>query len=180
METLLELYWAFLKIGISAVGAGTAAITMMYHELVRGGWLSASELSDMIAIGSMLPGPFAVTTAALAGHRIAGTLGPLGAVVAVAGLLTPSVILLGTIMYVVSRFTGSKLIGIIHRAMRPGALGLVIAASYALARNGLVDLPTAAIAVASLGLFIWKKEKVHPGLAILAFGLLGVVLFGRG
>lgn len=33
------------------------------------------------------------------------------------------------------------------------------------------------IAAAAFALFVWKREKIHPALAIIAFGLLGMLIF---
>jgi len=176
MATLLDIYISFIKIGLSAVGAGTAAISMMYPELVAAHphWLCQQELTDLIALGSMLPGPFLGVTTALAGYRIYGLA---GAAVATIGLLTPSIILIALIAWAVTRFASSRPVHVLQRAIRPGALGLVIVATHVLAKSRLTDTPTIIMAVVSFALFLWQGRKIHPALALLAFGLLGLFIF---
>ena len=178
MATLLELYIAFIKIGLTAVGAGTAAISTMKLDLLaeHPQWITEQRLDDLVTLGSMLPGPFLGVTAALVGDHVWGVA---GAVVALLGLLTPSIILIAAISYAVAKFASSRPVNVIQRAMRPGGLGLVAVAAFVLGRSQLVDAPTAAIAAAAFGLFIWQGRRLHPALVLLAFGLLGMGLWGR-
>ena len=174
MLILLELYWSFVKVGLGSPGGGMAALSLMFHELVPG-LLTEDQLRDMVAVGSMLPGPIAVVTTSLAGHQIAGI--P-GAVAALAGFLTPPTLLMLGIAYFITRYSSAGLVGLIQRALRPGALGLVAVACYALGKGRITNIPTIAIAVATFGLFMWRKEKINPALVILGFGILGVLLWG--
>ena len=176
MAILLELYWSFIKVGLGSPGGGVAALSLMFHELVPG-MLTQGQLSDMIAIGSMLPGPIAVVTTALAGHHVAGV--P-GAISALAGFLTPPTVLMLAVTYVVTRFSSAGLVGLIQRALRPGALGLVAVACYAIGKDRITNVPAILMAVATFGLLIWRKEKINPALVVLAFGVLGVLLWGLG
>jgi len=186
---LLLLYWVCVRIGLAGFGAGTSIYPLMERELVWNyGWLTPAELADNIALGSMTPGPLSVDTMALNGFRIAG---PLGSIAAVAGQLTPSVVLLAAVIFLLRRFARATLLRRIQRAVQPGALGLMFLAVYTVARGRIgpviAELPqpgsvprlisVLAIAVITLVLFIWKREKFFPPLVILAMGLIGVLLF---
>ena len=50
-------------------------IPLIREELVSNGWMTTAEITDVIAIAKMTPGPFAVNTATFAGMKIYGVLG---------------------------------------------------------------------------------------------------------
>ena len=88
---LLILFLEFFKIGLFSVGGGLATLPFLYDLADKYPWLSASQIPDMIAISESTPGPLGVNMATYAGFHCAG---PLGSVIATAGLVTPSVIVI--------------------------------------------------------------------------------------
>ncbi len=55
-EVILQLLWSFIKIGLFSFGGGYAMLSLMETEVIsRGGWLSAQEFIDIIAIAEMTP-----------------------------------------------------------------------------------------------------------------------------
>lgn len=53
---LLELYWSFTKIGFTSFG-GISMVSLISDEMLAHGWLSIREISDIVAIAEMTPGP---------------------------------------------------------------------------------------------------------------------------
>ena len=84
--TLLKLFWSFLKIGFTSFG-GLSMIPLISHEVVSNGWMNLSEVSDIVAIAEMTPGPLGLNCATFAGIKASGI--P-GAIVANLGVLTPT------------------------------------------------------------------------------------------
>ena len=61
MAILIQLYVSFLLIGVSAYGGGVATISLIQYEIVAAhGWLTASQMGDVITIAQMTPGPIAI------------------------------------------------------------------------------------------------------------------------
>ena len=56
MMVLLELFVSFLKIGFTSFG-GLSMIPLITSEMTAHGWMTASEVSDIVAIAEMTPGP---------------------------------------------------------------------------------------------------------------------------
>ena len=86
---LLELFWSFLKIGFTSFG-GLSMIPLITQEMLSHGWMTAAQVSDIVAIAEMTPGPMGLNCATFAGIRTAGL--P-GAVFANLGVLAPSLTL---------------------------------------------------------------------------------------
>ena len=55
MMTCLALFWEFFKIGLFAVGGGTATIPFLMDLAKRVDWYTTQELLDMIAISQSTP-----------------------------------------------------------------------------------------------------------------------------
>ena len=64
----LALYVSFLKIGFSSFG-GLSMVPLINQEMIAHGWMTSSELSDLIAIAEMTPGPLGLNCASFAGIR---------------------------------------------------------------------------------------------------------------
>ena len=60
----LQLFLSYLKIGFFGFGGGYAMLSLIQHEVVISHqWISNSELTDIIAISQMTPGPIASSAA---------------------------------------------------------------------------------------------------------------------
>ena len=86
MMVLLELFISFLKIGFTSFG-GLSMIPLITSEMTSHGWMTAAEVSDIVAIAEMTPGPLGLNCATFAGIHAAGI--P-GAIVANLGVLSPT------------------------------------------------------------------------------------------
>ena len=56
MRVLLELFWSFCQIGFTSFG-GMSMVPLINDEMVSHGWMTVSEVSDIVAIAEMTPGP---------------------------------------------------------------------------------------------------------------------------
>ena len=53
---LLELFWSFCKIGFTSFG-GLSMVPLINHEMLSHGWMTAEQVTDIVAIAEMTPGP---------------------------------------------------------------------------------------------------------------------------
>ena len=53
---LLELFWSFCKIGFTSFG-GLSMVPLINSEMLSHGWMTLSEVSDIVAIAEVTPGP---------------------------------------------------------------------------------------------------------------------------
>ena len=56
----IELFVSFLLIGFTSFG-GMSMIPLINAEMLSHGWMTATEVSDIVAIAEMTPGPLAVS-----------------------------------------------------------------------------------------------------------------------
>jgi chromate transporter len=92
MKELWQLFIIFCRIGGFTFGGGYAMLPMMQKEIVeKRNWATDQEMLDYYAIGQSTPGIIAVNTATFIGYKRKGII---GAVVATAGMVFPSLYLL--------------------------------------------------------------------------------------
>ena len=90
MALLMLLY--FIKIGAFTFGSGWSIIAQMEREFVdERGWMTRSDLLELIAVGKSLPGIMVVNITLLFGYQMAGVLGGICAAI---GLCIPAVVTL--------------------------------------------------------------------------------------
>ena len=160
MMTCLALFWEFFKIGLFAVGGGTATIPFLMDLAERVDWYTTQELLDMIAISQSTPGPIGVNMATyvgfLTGMRDAGWLTAiLGAVTATLGLITPSVIVILIVAAFLQQFRNSRYVNNAFYGLRPASTGLITAAAFSVITSILV-FPNLIMKGDFLAAFNWK------------------------
>ena len=186
---LLRLFWEFFKTGLFAVGGGMATLPFLYNMSATTGWFTEAQLADMIAVSESTPGPIGVNMATYVGFSTAGI--P-GAVVATAGLVTPSVIIILLIARVLAAFRQNKYVDAAFYGLRPCSVGLIAAAGLMVVKIALFDFDLfqstgrlldlfnlkaliLAAVILVLTRFVKPLKKLHPVVFILGSALVGVL-----
>ena len=181
----LELLWSFFQIGLFSIGGGYAAMPLIQHQAVElHGWLTLSEFGDLAAISEMTPGPIAINSATFVGIQVAGI--P-GALVATAGCVLPSCIIVTLLAFLYYRYQGLSVIQGILYGLRPAVVAMIAGAGLSLAALSLYgsqgipgDLlavdPIALILFAG-GLLVLRLRKPNPILVMAGAGVLGLLLY---
>ena len=156
--SLSGLFLVFLKFGAVIFGSGYVLLAFLQADLVtRLHWLSQTQLLDAVAVGQVTPGPV-FTTATFIGYLLGGV--P-GAVIATIGIFLPGFLFVAASRPLIPRIRASKIAGAFLDGVNVGAVALMIAVTWQLSRPALVDLPTAAIGMASaIGLIYFRLNSV--------------------
>ena len=187
---MLELGFRFFCCGLFAIGGGLATLPFLYNISKETGWYTFSDISNMIAVSESTPGPMGVNMATYVGFTTAG---PVGAVIATLGLITPSIIVILIIAGFLKAFKTNKYVQNAFYGLRPASTGLIAAAGLsvlslvllhkdAFAASGkITDLISirSIVLLAVLYYFtaICKKTKgLHPVAFIAASAVIGIVL----
>ena len=125
----LQMYLSFLKIGFTSFG-GLSMIPLIKSEMLDHGWMTAGEVTDIVAIAEMTPGPLGLNCATFAGVHMGGVLGALAANL---GVLTPSLTtaLIAAIFF--ERFKKNQFVEYALVGIRPAMIGMVAGVVLALA-----------------------------------------------
>lgn len=149
-------------------------LSLIYNVIVtQYGWLTGTELSDIVAVSQMTPGPIAINSATYVGYMVTGDV--FGSVVATVAVCLPSL----TLMMLATRFylklTGNRHFDGAMEGMRPMMLGLILSAALLLFnKDSFIDWKSWLIFG---GCFAASVMKVNPILLIVASAVAGIVLY---
>jgi chromate transporter len=169
------LFLFFLKAGAFVFGSGLTIVPFLYGGVVtKFHWLTEHQFVDAVAVAMITPGPVVITSAFI-GFLVAG---PLGAILAATAVFAPPylIVLFGAPYY--RRFAQNRQVKAFVQGVTAAAVGAIAGAAFILARRSLVDISTVVIALVTLAVLMGTKKIPEP-IAIVAAGLVGVLLHGR-
>jgi chromate transporter len=173
----VEVFFAFLKLGLTSFGGPIAHLGYFRSEFVaRRRWLDERAYADIVALAQFLPGP----ASSQAGFAIGLTrAGYAGGAAAWLGFTMPSVLLMlafaAGLRGLADTAVGN---GLLH-GLKLVAVAIVAQAVLGMARSLCPDRQRATIAVLALALVVALPGSAGQLGAIAAGGLLGLVLCRR-
>lgn len=120
----VKLFLEFFHIGLFSFGGGYATLPFLYHIADVQKWYTAKQLSDMIAVSSITPGPVGVNVATFAGYLTSGVS---GAFVATMSVILPSLIIVVIISKLLEQFKHNKYVQSVIYTLKPAGCGLLAA-----------------------------------------------------
>lgn len=174
LKTLFELFSIFFKIGSVTFGGGIAMLPILEREIVeRRGWATSEELLDWFAIGQSTPGIIAVNVATFTGCKRSGAV---GGVVATAGMVCPSVIIITLIALFISNFSDIVWVQKALSGINVAVAAILTHAVVAFSKKSVKNLFGVFLLVVSfLLIFVLKVGTIW---IILGSALLGVLIAG--
>ena len=170
-NVLWDILLFFTKAGAFVFGSGLAIVPFLYEGVVRHfGWLSEQQFLDAVAVAMITPGPVVITVAFI-GFLVAGF--P-GATLAAVGIFLPVWVLTVIPAPWFVRHRNNAQLRAFSDGATAAASGAIAGAVVVLGQRAIVDIPTAAIGLVSLGL-LWRFKVPEPLLVLIA-GLAGLVL----
>ena len=174
MGELCDLYLTFARIGGFTFGGGYAMLPILKREIVENkGWATDEELMDYYAIGQCTPGIIAINTATFIGYKYRGVI---GAIVATAGMVSPSLVIIMLIAALIQNFASIEWVQHALAGIRVCVCILVFDSVFKLAKKSLIDAATYAIFAlvlicslfTSVPTFIWVLCAAIAGIVIKA------------
>lgn len=177
-----QLFLAFLQIGMFSFGGGYAALPLIQEQVMKNGWLSATEFTDLITISQMTPGPIAVNSATFVGIRIGGIAGALAATL---GCILPSCILVMGLAWLYLRYRKLSMLQSVLETLRPAVVAMIAAAGVSIMItafwNGQVGMDTVkidSILIFIAALYLLKKKDMNPILVMVLSGAAKLAVQG--
>ena len=169
MKELLELYWAYLKIGCVNFGGGYAMLPLLERELAtKRGWTTLEELRDYFAIGQCTPGVIALNVSTFIGSKRKGVA---GAIAAAAGFLTGPIAIILIVAAFLTNFAELEVVQHAFAGIRVCVCVLILQAILRLWKSSVVDPFTLVLYAVILAL-----SAVSSFTALLPFKIPAAVL----
>ena len=169
----LELLLSYLKIGFFGFGGGYAMLSLISDEIVlKHGWLTAAQFTDVIAVSQMTPGPIAINCATYVGYLVTGSVW--GSVLTTFAVSLPSI----TIMLFISMFyLRVRENGYVREALaliKPITVGMIGAAALMLCHRQTFPHGWFSYILFAAA-FIASWLKIHPIGIILVAAAAGIL-----
>lgn len=174
---LIELFISFLKIGFTSFG-GMSMIPLILEEMQAHGWMTAEDLTNLIAIAEMTPGSLGVNCATFAGTQTAGIL---GGIFAVAGVLTPAFTLTLAVGVFFARFRKSRVMAHLLAIIKPICVAMIFNVLITLGKEQFfpgAGIDFFAIAICGAAFVMLKYVKLGIPTVIVTSAVLGIVCYG--
>ena len=171
-DVLAQILLFFTKAGAFVFGSGLAIIPFLQQGVVQQfGWLNEHQFLDAVAVAMITPGPVVITVAFI-GFLVAGFA---GAVMASIGIFLP--VYLFTILPApwFKRHRDNPQLKAFVDGATASATGAITGAVIVLGARAIIDLPTAIIALVSLGL-LWRFKISEPIMVTLS-GIVGLIIW---
>lgn len=165
----LHLVLEFFKIGLFSFGGGYATVPFLYHISLIYNWYTTTELSQMIAIASITPGPIGINVATYAGLKTAGII---GALIATFSEILPSLFLILIIAKLLKNFNNNFYVKNAIETLKPISCALLVSVAIGLIRPEIHNIK--ALTLISLLLLLSWKSKKDPLFYILISALVGI------
>ncbi len=128
---LAPLALTFATLSLGAVGGANATLPELHRQMVDvAHYMDDATFASLVALAQAAPGPNVIVMS-LMGWHIAG---PPGLVVATLGMIAPSSLLAFSAERAFRRFSASRAVAVLKRALAPIAVGLLCASGLVLAR----------------------------------------------
>ena len=167
----LLLITEFFKIGLFSFGGGYATIPFLYHISQTHNWYTLKELSQMVAVASITPGPVGINVATYAGLKTAGVLGSLCATISE---MLPSLILVLIVAKLLKKYSDNFYVKATISTLKPISCALLVSVAVGLIKPEINDIKSI-ILLAILLVLSWKSKK-DPLFYILISALAGVAI----
>jgi len=127
--SLSELFFGFLKVGISGFGGVMPFARRMIVEERR--WLTEAEFLDVLSLSQFLPGPNIVNVSVIIGRRFQGVS---GSIAATTGLMLMPLVVVLLLATLYAQFAQIDAVRNALGGMSASASGLILATALKLAR----------------------------------------------
>lgn len=169
-STVFQIFWIFLKLGLSSFGGPVAHIGYFRNEFVaKRRWLDEAGYVDLVGLCQFLPGPASSQVGFAIGLMRAGLAGGFAAWL---GFTLPSALLLLGFAYGAGHLTSPAGLGLLH-GLKLVAVAIVAQALWGMARSLCPDKTRAGIALAAALLILFSTGSFMQIAVILLGGAAG-------
>ncbi len=183
----LELFLAFLEVGLFSFGGAYAAIPLIRDVVLEHAWMSDEQIAYIIAVSESTPGPIMVNMATYVGSTQGGVF---GAFLATLGVVLPAFVIILLIMVLLQNLLKNKYFQAVLQGLKACVIGIILATGVHMIVTNCIETEgkmrinlqaVIILAVLLLILFLHKriiKKKLSPIKLIVVSAIVGIVVCG--
>lgn len=178
----LQVLYTTAKVGLIGFGGGNTMVALLEREVVTvRAWMTPEQFREMIGYSYAVPGLSAGKLAAYVGWQQAGLVGMLCGLV---GIWLPGMLMMFALILFMRNFRETAWYPKVLKGVLFASAGMIAASVFSALPAGslsrTITLPGYVVGfLIAAGTFwvVWKMQSVPPVLAVLAAGLLGLMVF---
>ena len=183
----LELFLAFLEVGLFSFGGAYAAIPLIRDVVLEHAWMSDEQIAYIIAVSESTPGPIMVNMATYVGSTQGGIF---GAFLATFGVVLPAFVIILLIMVLLKNFLGNKYVQAVLQGLKACVVGIILATGLHMIVTNCIEIEgkleinwqtVIIMTILLLVMFLHKrvtKKKLSPIKLIMVSAVVGIVVCG--
>lgn len=125
MHSIFLLAIEYFKIGCVSIGGGLTVIPFLYYFVEKYHWYTASDITQMLAISNLTPGPIGINMATFVGLKVGGIL---SATLTTIAFMIPSFIIMCVVSNFLKQYKQSHCLCCILDTLKPAAVALIFIA----------------------------------------------------
>lgn len=163
----------FTKAGAFVFGSGLAIVPFLYGGVVtEHHWLNDKQFVDAVAVAMITPGPVVITVGFI-GYLVAGFA---GACVAALGTFLPCYLFTVLPAPYFKKYGKLPSVKAFVDGITAAAVGAITGSVIVIAKRSIIDIPTVALAIATV-LLLWRFKKLQEPVIVVAAALFGLVVY---
>lgn len=164
------LFITMLKIGALTFGGGYAMVPLFEDEFVqKRQWVTDEDMVNILALSQSVPGAIAINCGILIGYRLHRLK---GALIAVAGIILPSVIVLTAVTYLYEAVRDNQYVAGALRGIRAAVVALLISAFIRFSKPFRKDIVAIIVFIFAFILsLIIEVNSIYIILSAILFGI---------
>lgn len=183
---MINLIIWFFKIGAFSFGGGIATLPHIYEMANETRWCTSQEVTNLISLSQMTPGPLACNIATFVGNRVNGII---GSILAVMAFIMPAVIFMTFFTKCIKKIEGNKEFNIVMSMVRATGFATIINGSVLIIKNAMFNNPDQiqlstcikmlnirAVIACVIIFYLTKKFKLSAIKALGIGAILGLVI----
>lgn len=169
-----QLFKEFFLTGLLAFGGGFATLPFLYRISEVYHWFSTSEISQMVAIATITPGPIGLNMATYTGMKVGGVF---PAIITTFALVLPALIIVILFSKLLEKYRDNFYTKAILYSLKPASCALLSSVLIKLTINNVKDLyDTILLGVLFFIAFIKNKSVIFCLLFSVVVGLLAGII----
>ncbi len=116
------LFYEFTKIGLFAIGGGYAALPFLYFIQAKYQWFTVDELTNMIAVSNITPGPIGINMATYTGYTTGGII---GSVIATSAIVFLPFLISISMVKLIDKYKACNVTESVFLGLRPASCALL-------------------------------------------------------
>ncbi len=169
------LFITMLKLGVLTFGGGYAMVPLFEDEFVRKyGWVTEENMVNMVALSQSVPGAIAINCGILIGYKLGKFK---GALIAVAGIILPSLIVLTAVTYAYEALRSNIYVAGALRGIRAAVVALLFSAFWRFSKPFRKDIISILVFAAAFCLsLLLNISSIYIILGAIIFGVTAGIL----